>query len=185
MSDGPHRSLPLRPHWKVLAQRAAKAAHSPAEVCEALPYALKRDILEGPLKAVRDIMGGDSLFPSMRIEQLEALRASCPGSAAATQLIDCAIVAVQNGKVGDPGAQAAVQMALEGTMHSALRSIDEHYQREAGSRSSGYVRERLDAARETVDCGALARELLTPGKPPKRRSVNLRRHTGLDEGPAL
>ena len=62
----------MRPHWKDLAQRAAKSAFAPKEVCEALPYALKRDILEAPIKQIRDIMVGGSLFPELRIEQLEA-----------------------------------------------------------------------------------------------------------------
>jgi hypothetical protein len=44
MSDGPHRSLPMRNHWRNLAERAAKAVFSPQEVSEALPYALHRDI---------------------------------------------------------------------------------------------------------------------------------------------
>lgn len=93
MSDGPHRSLPMRPHWKDLAQRAAKGAFSPDQVCEALPYALKRDILEAPITAIRDIMNRGSLFPEMLVEQLEGLRQSCRGSAAANLLIDCAVEA--------------------------------------------------------------------------------------------
>jgi hypothetical protein len=52
MSDGPHRSLPMRRHWKDLAERAAKAAFSPDQVCEALPLALKCDILEAPIEAM-------------------------------------------------------------------------------------------------------------------------------------
>jgi hypothetical protein len=102
MSDGPHRSLPMRPHWRHLAQRAAQGAFPPDQVCEALPYALKRDILEAPIKGVRDIMSGDSLLPELRVEQLEALRESCRGSAPANLLIDCAVDAVRNGLTWDP-----------------------------------------------------------------------------------
>ncbi len=63
MSDGPHRSLPLRPHWKTLARRAAKAAHSPDEVAEALPFALKRELLQAPLNQIREVLNGSTLFP--------------------------------------------------------------------------------------------------------------------------
>jgi hypothetical protein len=185
MSDGPHRSLPLRPHWKRLARRAAKAAHSPAEVAEALPFALKRELLQAPLKAIREVMCGDTLFPAIRIDQLEALRAKYPGSAPANLAIDCAVAAIANGATGEAGAQAAVSAALADTMHSALRATEEHYQREASPRSSSYVRQRLDAARQKVDCGALARELLTGITPPKPRAINLPTRKGVDEGPPL
>jgi hypothetical protein len=185
MSDGPHRSLPMRRHWKDLAQRAAQSAFSPDQVCEALPYALKRDILEAPIKGVRDIMSGDSLFPEMRVEQLEELRESCRGSAPANLLIDCAVEAIRNGLIRDAGTEAALQNALQDTTRSALRGIEEHYGREASSRGSEYVRDRLDAARQQLDCNALARELLSSEQPPAQRSVSLPRRTGIDEGPTL
>lgn len=185
MSDGPHRSLPMRRHWKDLAQRAAKSAFAPEEVCEALPYALKRDILEAPIKDIRDIMEGGSLFPELRIEQLEALRETCRGSAPANLAIDCAIEAATNGFTGEAGTETALRNALEDTTRSALRGMEEHYEREASSRSAGYLRTRLDAARQQLDCGALAREILSSERPPSRRSVTLPRHSGVDEGPPL
>src|SRR5258708_5420659 len=96
MSDGPHRSLPMRRHWKALAERAAKAAYAPDDVCESLPYALKKEILEGPVRKIREIMSGDTLFPSMRIEQFNALRQDYQ-SAASARLIDCAVEAAADG----------------------------------------------------------------------------------------
>lgn len=185
MSDGPHRSLRMRPHWRDLAQRAAQGAFAPEQVCEALPYALKRDILEAPIKTIRDIMNGDSLFPELRVDQLEGLRASCRGSAPANLFIDCAVDAARNGLTGDAGTQSALRNALEDTTRSSARGIEEHYQRETSSRSAGFVRDRLDAARQQLDCDAIARELLSSEKPPTRRSVTLSRHTGVDEGPPL
>ena len=178
MSDGPHRSLPMRRHWKDFAERSAKAAFSPDQVSEALPHALKKEILGTPIKEVRDIMGGNSLFPEMRIERLEALRQDYRGSAAATHLIDCAIEATARGLIGEDGTHAAIKNAIEDTARDALRGIEEHYQREAGSRSAGYVRTRLEAARQQLDCNALTSEFLASGKPPSLRSVTLPRHTG-------
>jgi hypothetical protein len=175
----------MRSHWKDLALRASKAAFSPDQVCEALPHALKRDVLEAPIQAICEILGSDSLFPEMRIEQLEALRANRPGSATAGLAIDSAIAATLNGLTGDTGAEAALQSTLEGDALSACRGIEEHYQRETKSRSTGFVRDRLDAARKQLDCGALARELLAPAKPAARRSITLPRRKGVDEGPSL
>ena len=92
MSDGPHRTLPMRRHWKDTAERAAKLVYSPSEVREALTVALKRDLLEGPIQKVREILDArkPDLFARRQIEQLEALRGECRGSAAANVLIDCA-----------------------------------------------------------------------------------------------
>lgn len=185
MSDGPHRSLNMRPHWKAAAERAWNTTHTAEEVCATLSQALKRDILEAPIAAVRDIMNGDTLFPEMRREQLEELRARHPRSAASNSLIDCAVEAVVTGAVGDAGAAAALTAALGDVARAPLRGIDEHYQREAGAKASRTVRIRLDDALARLDCGSLARELLAPSRPPSRRSVEVPRKSGLDDGPRL
>jgi hypothetical protein len=185
MSDGPHRSLPLRPHWKTFARRAANAAHTADEVQESLAHALKRDILKAPIKSIRDIMGGDSLFPAMKIEQLEALRPSCSGSAPANSAIDCAIAAASNGITGDAGTQTAIQLALEDTLQSHVRSIEEHYQREASPQGRNFMQSRLEAITGHFDCGVLAREILSSEKPPAHHTVKLTTRSGLDQGPAL
>ena len=187
MSDGPHRSLPMRRHWKDVAERAAKAAFAPDQVCEALPYALKRDITGAPLDTVRDILTGaqqGSLFPEQRLEQLEAARQDCRGSAAGNALIDCAIEAVTSGLNGEQAFQSALKNALEDNARSALRGIEEHYQHKASDRSARYVRDRLAVARRQCDFSALATDLMSSGKP-SRNAVQLPRHTGLDEGPRL
>ncbi len=185
MSDGPHRSLPMRRHWKDMAERAAKLVHSESEVCEALDFALKRDILEAPIEKVRDILDSrrPDLFHTHQLEELEMLRSMCRGSAAANVSIDCAIEAIRNGLRGNAAVQSALHNALEDVMRSAFRGMNEHYQREATPKETVNLRARLDAARRQVDCRAIANEILSPQKPPSPRSLQLPRHTGLDEGP--
>lgn len=182
MSDGPHRSLPLRQHWQDLAERSAKRAFPPDQVCEALPYAIKRDILDAPIAKLREIMNGGTLFPELRVEQLEGVRASCRGSAAANKVIDCLVEAAIKGATGDAAMQLALRNAADDTARDSLRGIEEHYQRKASAREAGYVRDRLDSARKSLDCEALAAELLSPVHPHKR-SIKLARRTGLDDGP--
>src|ERR1700690_3372398 len=46
MSDGPHRSLPMRPWWKQVALRADKSAFSVPECADALAVALEREFAE-------------------------------------------------------------------------------------------------------------------------------------------
>jgi hypothetical protein len=185
MSDGPHRSLPMRRHWKDTAERAARPVHSSAEVCNALTHALKRDILEAPIEKMRDILNSrkPDLFHIHQLEQLEQLRSTCRGSAAANLSIECAIEAVQGGLKGQAAVESTLRNALEETMRSAFRGMNDHYQREATPKETHNLRARLDAARHKLDCGAVANELLSPTKPPSPRSLKLLRHTGLDEGP--
>jgi hypothetical protein len=185
MSDGPHRSLPMRRHWKDFAERAAKAAFSPDQVCEALPLALKRDILEAPIEAMREILDNrkPDLFSTHHIEKLEELRSSCRGSAVANLAIDCAVEAVQRGLKGAAALKSALQNTVEETARRAIRGIEEHYQREARPRSADYVRVRLDTAHGQVDTGTLVTEILGPAKLPSPHSLHLPRQTGVDEGP--
>mgnify|MGYP000557155652 CR=1 FL=1 len=84
----------------------------------------------------------------------------------------------------DEGAPPAA-LVFEPAMRDALRGIEEHYLREAGSRRAGYVRGRLDAARHRTDCGAIARDLHSTNTPPVERSDPVRRRSGIDEGPPL
>jgi hypothetical protein len=185
MSDGSYRSLQMRPHWKVAAQRAANLTHSTEEVGETMEYALKKDILEAPIATVRDIMNSDTLFPDMRIDELEILRARHSRSSATNSLIDCAIEVAAAGATGENGTVVAVAATLEELARPAMRSIDEHYQREAGARASRMVRTRLEDTFCKLNCVRIARELLALACLPVRRSVVLPRRTGLDEGPRL
>lgn len=57
MSDGPHRSLPMRKHWKDLAERADKAAYSATDVAEALPVALQKEFREAPFELLKEAFG--------------------------------------------------------------------------------------------------------------------------------
>jgi hypothetical protein len=185
MSDGPHRSLPMRRHWRDAAERAAKRVHSEPEVCEAIVVGLKRDILGAPIESVREVLDGrrPDLFQAHIVAQLEALRSSCRGSASANVLIDCAVEATQIGATGHAAVQFALKSALEENMQSAFRGMNEHYQREAKPKEAVSLRARLDVARQQIDCGLIAHEILSSQKPPPARSTQLQRHRGLDDGP--
>lgn len=187
MSDGPHRTLPMRQHWKELAKRAAKAAFAADEVCEALPVALKRDFfVEAPLDEVREILcGGDQplLFNEEAAQRLEGLRQSnC--SAVGNILIDCAIDAVGNGQSGDAAYDAALKSALDEHTRGAFRQMEEHYLQEGSARNARFLRERLDAARNQTNFETIASDISTQGRQPIS-SLQLQKRTGLDEGPPL
>lgn len=187
MSDGPHRSLPLRRHWKTLAIRAARAAYSVFEVGEALGHALKKELLEAPLAEICQVIDGKGqggLFRDPRLDRLESLRYDCRGSAAANILIDCAVDAVNAGMTGRQARISVLKDALAGYSFSVNRSIEEHYLREAGSNSAGFIRNRLEAAYNRCDFDNIASEMLSENW----SSRNIRRlpfNSGIDAGPML
>jgi hypothetical protein len=185
MSDGPHRTLPMRPHWKVFAQRAANPVHETDEVCETLAHGLKRDILAAPIDAVRNILENSLDLPGLRVDQLEALRSRTPRSSAANALIDCAIEAAMNGTTGEAATAASLSAAIEELARTAMRQIDEHYQRNAGARTSRVLRARLDEVTGKMGFSGISGELLASDRAPTRRSIAPPSRPGLDVGPPL
>ncbi len=186
MSDGPHRSLPMRRHWKDLAQRAATAAFTAEQVAEAFPVALKNEFSEAPLAEIRKILGDrvqNSLFKENRAAQLEAVRRECPGSAAGNTLIDCALEANANGLTGEAATRTALENAVDAIARAGCHQIEEHYRRKE-PQSTANVRNRLDAARTQCARSEIASELMSDdgGGSSKGR---LRKRTGIDEGPPL
>lgn len=188
MSDGPHRSLPLRRHWKKLAEWAATPSFSPDEVAASIPDALLKDFKEVyvPLLRIREIFVGDDrpLFHEYCADELEAVRHSCRGVTVGNILVDCAIQANADGLAGDIALKTALINALLAHARGNCHSIEEHYQREA-PRNAVNVRARLRAARDQVSYGELASGLITSDKAAITGKFNLAKHTGIDEGPQL
>lgn len=187
MSDGPHRSLPLRKHWKTLAERAAKEAYPVNEVGEAFAHALKKEFLEAPLAEICQILDGKgqvSFFSDTQIDRLEELRGSCRGSSAGNTLIDCAIDTLNAGITGKPASIIVLRDALAGYSLNASRSIEEHYLREAGSKDATFVRNRLGAAYQQCNFDNIASEMLA-GSAGHSMRMSLPRNLGIDAGPPL
>lgn len=187
MSDGPHRSLPLRKHWKTLAERAAKEAYPVNEVGEALAQALQKEFLEAPLAEICQILDGKgqaSFFSDTEIDRLEELRESHRGSSATNILIDCAVDTLNAGITGKPASIIVLRDALAGYSFNASRSIEEHYLREAGSKDATFVRNRLGAAYLQCNFDNIASEMLA-GSAGHRMRMSLPRNLGIDAGPPL
>lgn len=190
MSDGPHKSLPLRSYWKTVAERIAKDAYSIEEVSDALSIALNKDLREAPLATVqsiflkdeqRSLLGDESLE---MFEKLEILRYTYYGSSMANTLIDCSVEAVENGLTGEIAYRSALENAAHERVYSICRSIEEHYLRKASNHEARFIRNRLSDARRGCDFKGLAGDLVAAGSP-LLHSNRLPRRTGIDEGPRL
>jgi hypothetical protein len=187
MSDGPHRSLPMRRHWRDLAERAATPAFNAEQVAEAFPVALKIEFREAPLAKIRDILGGSpqtSLFKEDRAVQLEAARSDCRGSAAGNRLIDSALEVNANGLTGDAALRTALENALDAHARSGCHQIEEHYRRQE-PQSTADMRARLKAALDQCAQSEVASELISGQQDASGGKARLRKRTGIDEGPAL
>ena len=189
LSDGPHRSLRMRQGWRRVAEFADNRAFDSEDVREAVIAAfgddLRADKVEVVAESVCEIVGGqqDSLFPTEKVLQLEALRHSAAGHVFGQMLIDCALHQLDNGNSGPNAAVEATAEAFSmwGARHA--RQTEEHYLRESTATRARDVRARIEQALGSVSYKSFARQFLSssatslPRSPPKL--------TGIDDGPRL
>lgn len=184
MSDGPHRSLPMRPWWKRLAERADKCAFSLDEVAEALVPALeaecRKEMAPDFLDGLRGAVTGPSLFgPIGLFSGIDGVTASgferrvldhvAVLSPAETADVDCI--------------QRALENAIRGETQRYFRQIEEHYLRKSSSNRARRERDRLDEALDRTNIRTVAEKLLKRGGPTGTTRVSIK--SGLDDGVKL
>lgn len=186
MSDGPHRSLPMRPAWKKVAEYADNEAFAAEDVCDAVVDAVekdwRKDISAGLVASIRDVLGGTTLFSEDTIQSLEDLRQTTSGSAMGNALLDHLTCAIGEGRSG----QAALEEAMTNTSidQSArcARQVEEHYLRKSSIENTQSVRQRVEEAIQSADFRSLAGQILDPELKSVRR---IKKHDGLDDGVKL
>lgn len=149
MSDGPHRSLPLRPKYRRVAERAYKPAFSIPEICEAAESALVRDAgieLRNVVRQLIDIVDGADLFsrqPDEVQRRLRELRDEPAAHPLAASAIDCTEMAVRQGLQGRDAIQDGIATALSERLDANGRTTEEHYLSERGQWASRTIRNRM------------------------------------------
>ena len=189
MSDGPHKTLPMRPNWKRLSERADTASYSAAEiaaaVCPALAEDWRAEMPDTVVQQVRRIVGADVggfLFADQTERDLAALRGLAP-SPLSGLFIDCVTQAIADGVRGEDACVAATEAALSERAACGARQVEEHYRRRTAEARTDNIRARLEAAIASAPIGDLAREILTGRSGPTGRSPV--KQTGIEEGPRL
>lgn len=191
MSDGPHRSLPLRPRWKQLAESGDKPAFNLTAIQERLEPALLADCqAERAIEVIRQIsliiQGEDllTLLPEIQITELRALRDGVSVSPLGANVIDCVIMALADGLTGRSALADGIATALQDRAVNNARAIEEHYRHESTARRATNVRSRLESAIATSDCyERIARSIMGERNVIVSRKVPI--HSGLDEGVPL
>jgi len=186
MSDGPHRSLPMRRPWKTVAEYADNAAFEVEEIREFILPALEndcqREIRREFLDDLRKVCADQeaSLFKTNMRPVLEGLRRTA-NVGMECLVLDHAIHAAANGTSGRV-AEKAVGQALNDRGASGIKQVEEHYLRKSSAKRAHNVRDRMEQAVTGTDFESMARRLLD-GRQKSARKPSKRQ--GLDDGVKL
>jgi hypothetical protein len=188
MSDGPHRSLPMRPAWKKAAERADKPAYSFQEVGQAISEAAASDwraeVPDSCVRRLDEILGDRQLhlLEDSRVAQFAAVRRSLEGAGGlGGVLVDCAEQVAARGKFGEEALREAVSEALSDRVSRSAKQMEEHYHRTSIERGVN-MRGRLAEAVQKISYDALTHHALRVGDRPVQRS---KKQAGLDDGVPL
>lgn len=185
MSDGPHKSLPMRPGWKKFAERADRAAFEPDQVAELAVPALEEDWREdvaphiGALRNVLGDAGQRSLFGDADTGALEALKRLNPGNSLWRAVVDRVAQAVAEGQDGADALLHGVRNALLDRGARGVRQVEEHYLRRTEESRAQRVGRRMEDGLSRAAVEAMARRVLglDAGSAPQPKKLQ-----GLDDG---
>ncbi len=186
MSDGPWKSLPMRPHWKQVAKQAENGAFAPEELSGALEAALLKEAQELPLEEIRRaVVPSDQgvLFKPDLEGELEELRRDHPGSKVVQTLLACLRDQEANGLSGREMVESAVADTLDECARDNSRSIQEHYYRSSQSPKIPVDR-RIASAHRLCNFQDLASRIVVPSDS-LAASPSPAKRSGLDDGPRL
>jgi hypothetical protein len=189
MSDGPHRSLPMRPGWKRAAERADTPAYSVTEVSDAICQAVKQDwraeISHACVRRLGQIFNDQQLplLGDLGAADFAILRRSLDGAGSlGGVLIDCAQEVLASGGTGAEGLREAIANALNDRQQRSARQIEECYLRNSATRGIN-MRERLAEAMSHASLDGILHRVLRIGDRPAARSSD--KQQGLDDGVTL
>ena len=187
MSDGPHRSLPMRRGWKRVAESADNEAFGSDEIRDAIPPALEQDCrAEMPPEFVESFKSvcedqASSLFKDGLAAKLEGLRKDA-GPGLGRTALDFAIKAASNGSSEASLPEKAMKDALIDRAVRGMWQVEEHYIRKSTAARANRVRERMEQAIGNADINGVVRRVLDP----KAKAVKQApKRQGLDEGVKL
>lgn len=188
MSDGPHRSLPMRRGWKHVAERGDKPAFTTEDIAEAIVPALDGDcraeVRPEFLQALTETFceQDSQLFP-VQIESRLASMADEAQCGLERSILENARYNSEHGATGVDALQSAAVSALTDRGMRGLLQVEEHYCRKSNQSRAQRVRERIQAGLGFADIKGFVRTLLRLDPRPIFRSPA--KHDGLDEGVRL
>lgn len=185
MSDGPWRSLPMRPHWKQVAKQAERQAFSKNDIREVIAVALRKEAADIPLDSIRRavVPNGQRVLIGPKLSgELDAIRRAHSGSKTTQALLDILNDRGINGSPRKELLQRALSDSLEECVEDHSRAIAEHYFRNCAVPKVD-VEGRIETAIQDLNIQCLALQILE--SPESQKSANVVRRAGLDDGPEL
>ena len=195
MSDGPYKTLPMRKAWKDVAERAHKGAYTDEETAEAMRIALHNDFQRDVGKEFFEAIGKllieqqqQNLLAAEAGFEIEAIRERFPSTSLGDAVIEHTQVALQRGLSGEAALEEGVNRAARDHAQACIRSVEEHYKRDAKSiREQAKTESVRDNLTKTLTSDAVAdfgAEVVSVirGEPV---STKLEKAVDLDAGPVL
>lgn len=189
MSDGPHRSLPMRKAWRELAKRGDQDTYDAEQVAEAAAGALASDFTNEVKWSLIDALkatftGRDNSLGILEIalQELEATKSLAAGSVFGMNAVAWSIELITEGRFGLDAFHEAIGLAAKERGFANIRSVEEHYLRQATQRRSSNVGKRLHSAIASLSESKLGSMLVTPEVAKTQR---FRKKVHLDEGVPL
>ena len=186
MSDGPHRSLPMRPAWRRVAERGDNCAFTPEEISRALAPALEQDCRDDMspnfLSGVRHVVEEPSLFKDDVAARLEALRPQAGSGIGRAVLENVSLLSAEETN-GFTVVQEALKAALVDRANRGARQVEEHHLRAASAPRANDVRGRLDEGIACTDFDVIVARVLNVD--PKQQPRTPLKQKGLDDGVGL
>jgi hypothetical protein len=188
MSDGPHRSLPMKRRWQSVAERACNHAFGMDEISAAMIPALAGDCQDelSPrfIERIRGICEEQEtlLIKDDAKQQFEALREDAGTGIGRRVLENVERLSREQG----PSVSTLVKGTEAAILERAARSnrqIEEHILRKSTATRAIGARTRLDQATGNAPISRLARQVLKLDSTPPSRPTDKR--DGLDEGPSI
>lgn len=192
MSDGPHKSLPLRHGYQRVAAWAYKPAFSIQQVSEAAEAALMRDVGLEVIPALKQLVtvadGWDLLtLASSANEQLDLLRVDPSVQPLAASAIEATQMAISQGYSGLAAVEKGLAASLGERLAAGARAMEEHYLVKAGPGACQQMRRRLGETIGEMTAGGtfdrMARSILGDHTVKVSRSPTV--YDGVDQGPPL
>jgi len=165
MSDGPHRSLPMRQGWRRVAERGANANFTTEQIAAAIEPALEQDcraeIDSGFLDDIRALIDTQdgSLFKEDIRPHLEDLRAKA-GSGIGRVFLDNVVQLSESGQAEFDALARAMTAALEDHAARCARQVEEHYLRKSTTPRAQDTRARIEQSIRLTPMETLARQIL-------------------------
>ena len=191
MSDGPHKSLNMRPSWKKLAERADQLAFEPEHVAEKLMSALKDDWIKDGcdelVNGIKELLGDmrqRSLLADNKAEELESARRELSAGHGFKRIVlDGIIQALDTGSENGDALQQGIQNALTERAARGALQIEEHVIRKSTEEQATNVRTRINEAIERAPIGDFARR--AAGLQSQIPLAKTQKQQNLDDGVSL